>query len=149
MFNFLKQKKLHFSISEGAGSITLTEALRGAAGSVHLNDIESHGVFLWTPNAKNTQAQEAVCDLRFSSLSPEMANSFKQATAHMLLPAKICVFQGTNPHKIKEALTYFDYVLIPSKSQRNDWHNLFKTRILGYTPRNTTRLREILTKKVH
>lgn len=136
-------------MSAGAGSITLSAALKGAAGTVHLNDNFNDGVFLWTPNTKVINAHEAVCDLRFASLSPQIAEKFKQATAHLLLPAKICVFQGTNLSKVEEALTYFDYVLIPSNTQKNNWDNLFKTRILGYTPRDTARLREILSRKIH
>lgn len=146
MFN---SKKLHFAITDNAGSISLTEALKGAAGKVHLNGKNDGSVYLWTPNTRKIEAQEAVCDLRFSSLSPQLAEKFKQATAPLLLPAKVAVYQGTNPSKIAEGLKYFDYILIPSFQQKNDWNCLYKTKILGYTPPNITRLREVLSKKVH
>lgn len=153
MFKALKKlfqpKKLHLKIAEGAGTTTLTAALKGAAGSVHFSNRFDGGVYLWTPNTKEIKAEEAICDLRFSSLSPQIAETFKTATAHLHQPAHCVMFQGTNPLKIQEALEYFDYVLIPSTRLKNDWHCLYKTKILGYQARNIARLREIMSKKVH
>lgn len=146
MFN---RKKLHFQIASQAGSISLTEALKGLAGTVNLSTKHDGSVYLWTPNTRDLKAEEVVCDLRFIGLSPQISEKFKQATAHLTLPAKVAVFQGTNPSKIEEGLQYFDYILIPSHQRNNDWDCLYKTKILGYTPPNITRLREVLSKKVH
>lgn len=123
------RQKLHFLLTEEEGGIPLATALCGGVGTVHLG---SKAVGLWTPNSDAQQMpEEIICDIRYEPLNEAVFHKFVQAAEGKFLPARVVLFKGNNPEKIKLALKYFNYVLVPDRRIKNTPKD-FRNHVLSY-----------------
>jgi hypothetical protein len=125
---FFNRQKLFFKLSDEKDGLSLAEALAGAVGTVNLG---KNGVNLWTPNSKIPPSGEIICDLRFEAISDAVYSKFKDAAEGRFLPAHAVLFKGVHPAKIKHALEFFDYVIVPNKKIKNLPKD-FRRRVLSY-----------------
>ncbi len=128
---FFNNKKLIFKVTDEKGGLSLAEAFAGAVGTVNLG---KNGVNLWTPNADIPPSGDIICDLRFEAVSDAAYNRFNEATEGRFLPAHAVLFKGWDPKKIKHALKFFDYVIVPNKKIKNTPAD-FRNRVLSYEPK--------------
>lgn len=123
-------RKLNFIISEEEGTISLTEALAGDVGTVTLGN---SGTGLWTINSdEQALPREIICDMRYEPVSEAVYQRFNTAAEGRFLPAHLVLFKGTDESKIRVALQYFDYVLVPNKGIKNLPKD-FRSRVLSYS----------------
>lgn len=127
---FFNNKKLVFEVSDEADGLSLAEAFAGGVGTVYLG---KRGVNLWTPNSQVPPTGDIICDLRFEAVSDVAYKKFKDAAEGRFLPVHAVLFKGSHPKKIKHALEFFDYVIVPSRKIKNLPKD-FRKRVLSYEP---------------
>ena len=128
--NLFQTKKLDFRISDETGTITLTQALAGEAGTVCLGE---NGVHLWSLIDKQVpKDKEMVFDFRNHPLTPTTKDVFRKAVAGHYMTAHVCLVTTINPERIADILEVFDYVLVPNQKINNTYKDL-RSRVLSYT----------------
>lgn len=126
----MAKKKVRFIFSDEAGTISLTEALAGACGDVHLGN---EGVHLWVPSdvSKVDKSREIIFDFRLRPLDDKIGAIFEQGMKGHFMTAKVALLAQYYPDRVEKILKIFDYVLVPDPRIKNTPAD-FKAGVLSY-----------------
>lgn len=126
----MARKKVRFIFSDEAGDITLTEALAGAVGDVHMGP---EGVHLWVPSdvGKVDKNREIIFDFRLRPLDNKIGAIFEQGMKGHFMTAKVALLAQFYPDRVEKILEIFDYVLVPDSHIKNTPAD-FRARVLSY-----------------